>query len=350
MGRQVQRKFWVAIVIAASVSLTACMATKPKEQPTDKPAPSESSKAGRSAKPSRAEKAARAAQIAKAGVEKFPDGSTGEVMDFTSTGGVTISAYIRRPAGKGPFPVVVMLHGAAPSNGYGLGRSTHSPSEDFVNAGWAIYSIDFRHGTSHKGFTGPVLDPIEWEDTANAIKKVRSLPYIDPKRVALMGGSHGANVMARVASRVDASCAVICAPAALDYGEIQKVIDAGKEKVYSNLKKMIHDAEVKYGAKIGVVAKNPERYGYTSAITEAAKVRMPILIINGRNDPASPIPVIDVYVKKLRAAGVEVETYLPDNGPHGFYYAMPREIPETKEAAKHAVAFIKKHFSVGSAK
>jgi hypothetical protein len=46
-------------------------------------------------------------------------------------------------------------------------------------------------------------------------------------------------------------------------------------------------------------------------LTEIDRVRAPILIINGRDDN-SPPSIIDVYVKKLRAAGKQVETYLPD--------------------------------------
>ena len=57
----------------------------------------------------------------------------------------------------------------------------------------------------------------------------------------------------------------------------------------------------------------------------------------------SPVSIIDIYVAKLRAAGKPVETYLPDNGPHGFYWGHP-DIPETKEAARRVVAFFQKQF------
>ncbi|MBI3681556.1 MAG: hypothetical protein HY235_14320 [Acidobacteria bacterium] len=38
-----------------------------------------------------------------------------------------------------------------------------------------------------------MLDPAEWEDMIAAVRKVRSLPFIDAQSVALMGGSHGAH-------------------------------------------------------------------------------------------------------------------------------------------------------------
>jgi len=73
-------------------------------------------------------------------------------------------------------------------------------------------------------------------------------------------------------------------------------------------------------------------------------VRCPILIINGRNDDNSPVSIIDLYVKKLHDAGKQAETYLPDNGPHGFYFGRP-DIPESKEAARLAVEFFQKCFA-----
>jgi len=68
-----------------------------------------------------------------------------------------------------------------------------------------------------------------------------------------------------------------------------------------------------------------------------------VLIISGRNDAASPVSVVDAYVKKMRSPNKPVETYIPDNGPHGFYFGRP-DIPETTEAAQRAVAFFRRCF------
>ena len=73
-------------------------------------------------------------------------------------------------------------------------------------------------------------------------------------------------------------------------------------------------------------------------------MRCPILIVNGMNDDNSPPSIIEIYVKALRAAGKQVETYLPENGPHGFYFGRPN-IPEWREATQRAVAFFAKCFA-----
>jgi endo-1,4-beta-xylanase len=275
--------------------------------------------------------------------ESFADGSTGQVTEFRGVGGVVIPAYIRKPAGNGPFPVVVLLHGGryGKEPTYAMGRSMRSPTADFIKEGWAVYSVDYR----------PVeqiaIVPIETDDTIEAIKTVRRLPFIDPARVGLMGGSHGANVASKVISRADTSGAVLCAPAALDLIEVKKAV-AGGEKVVAILKKLIGDMEREYGAPAEEIEKNPAKYGYRTAMTDVAQVRCPVLIINGRNDDNSPIPVIDAYVNKLRAAGKRVEAYLPDNGPHGFYWGRP-DIPEWHESTRRAVAFFKQQFAARAA-
>ena len=51
---------------------------------------------------------------------------------------------------------------------------------------------------------------------AEAIKTVRQYPFVDAKRVGMMGGSHGGNVISKVISRIEVQGAVICAPAAID--------------------------------------------------------------------------------------------------------------------------------------
>ncbi|MFB3828215.1 MAG: alpha/beta hydrolase family protein [Bryobacteraceae bacterium] len=280
--------------------------------------------------------------------ERFDDGSAGRVTTFTGAGGVEVPAYLRKPAGPGPFPVVVLLHGgaASPPVTYSLGRATIPPVADFVAAGWAVFCADFRPKAAARS--------IEWEDAIAAIETARRLPFIDGRRVALFGGSHGAGVIARLTSRTDVQCAVLCAPAALDLIEVSKAVNRGVE-VVGVLKKMIAEAEKRHGATMAEIEKDPAKYNYESALTEASRVRFPILIVNGRNDTSSPTPVVQAYADRLRALGKTVDTYFPDNGLHGFYFGFldnrgtgkpPNVTAETKEAARLAVAFIRKHFGL----
>jgi dipeptidyl aminopeptidase/acylaminoacyl peptidase len=283
-------------------------------------------------------------------VETFPDGSTGRISEFRGADGTFVAAYLRRPKGAGPFPVVVILHGGAFGKNatYGMARNK-PPVADFVAAGCAVFAIDYRPTTVPLTEPGgavvfPPLPPIEINDTLEAIEAVRHLPFIDGKRVAVMGGSHGGYVMSKVVSRADLRGGILCSPAIFDLIELWKAREQ-KVDMIQVIKNKIADGEQKYGAPMAAIAKDPAAYGYESPMTEASKVRCAIMIINGRNDTSSPVSVMEAYAGKLRALGKEVDTYFPDNAPHGFYFASPKPLhPQTDEAATRAVAFIRKHF------
>ena len=110
-------------------------------------------------------------------------------------------------------------------------------------------------------------------------------------------------------SRVDLNGAVLCAPAAMDLIEDKKAIQRG-EKLVQILSKLIADMEKQYGASAEEIDKDRKKYGYHSPLDEVAEVRCPILIVNGLADDNSPPSIIDIYVKKLRAAGKQVDSLL----------------------------------------
>lgn len=290
--------------------------------------------------------------------ENLPNGVLGRVADFDGAGGVRIAGYIRRPAGPGPLPLVIVLHGGAPTArpvrdndpqtllkmqaaetlraSHVLGRASNPPIPDFLAQGWAVYTLDYRPNPRY------TLDPLELEDTVIAVNKVRSFAFVDPNRMAIFGGSHGGHVTGRMASRVDLACAVLCAPAGLDL--IALLHQAEQGVPIGGNQRLVREMEQRSGVKMAEIEKHPEDYRYSSLLTEVPNVRCPILLISGRNDNNTPLAVMDAYVDKLRAAGKEAETYHPDNGPHGFYVGLPHPIPETAESTRRAVAFIKRHF------
>jgi dipeptidyl aminopeptidase/acylaminoacyl peptidase len=259
--------------------------------------------------------------------EHFTDGSIGRTAQFRVSGGVMIAAYVRKPKGPGPFPIVVNQVGG---NGgvqktYGFGRSTSGLVEEFVNEGWAVYSMDYRPGG------GRTLNPIQYSDAVAGIEAARQLPFVDADRLAVMGGSHGAHVMSRVASMVNARCGVLYSPTLLDMGQMRRALKEEKDPVVLTRLKLIMS-----------FVRDPAGLERTSALAEAPHVRFPLLIINGGTDISLPQWMVLEYVAKLRAAGKPVETYLPPIGPHGFFGG---NTPEGKEARERTLAFLKKYLA-----
>jgi len=290
--------------------------------------------------------------------DELPNGVTGRIATFSGVGGGTIAGYVRKPAGAGPFPLVILLHGGAPTAkavtaageeeriqaaaaeadraSRQLGRAQNPPIPDFLAQGWAVYSIDFRTNPRY------TLDPLEWDDTAIAVQKAKEFSFVDPQRIAMVGGSHGGHVTARMASRVKLTCAVLLAPAGLDLFALGRVAEQGTP--IGGNQWLIRELEQRAGVKLSEIQQIPAAYHYSSPRTEIDQVQCPVLMISGRNDPNAPLAVMDEYMADLHGKGIETETYHPDNGPHGFYFGIPQVIPETAESTKQAVEFIKKRF------
>jgi len=291
--------------------------------------------------------------------ESLADGIQGQRAEFDGAGGVRIAGYVRKPSGPGPFPLVIFVHGGAPTAkpvqastdeeltklraaeatraSNQLGRSNHPPLLDFLAQGWAVYSVDFRPNPRY------TLDPLEWDDTLIAINQARGWSFVDTKRIAMLGGSHGGHVVGRMVSRTPLVCAVLNAPAGLDLVSLSKLADTGVN--IGGNQRLVREFEQRTGVKMAAIEKDPAAYQYTSLLTEIPQAKCPILMVSGKNDQNAPLPVMENYVKAMQTAGHEADSYHPDNGPHGFYFGLPQTIPETAESTRRAVEFIKRHFA-----
>lgn len=272
--------------------------------------------------------------------ENLADGSTGRTTFYVSAMGEIIPAYVRKPAGNGPFPLVILIHGGgtSASGTYSLGRLMNPPTADFIAAGWAVYAMDFST------VSGNAVADLEWELAARAGETARRLPYVDARRVAMFGQSHGGILTCSAASKLDILCAVPCAPAAIDAIAAWRFTQSGGV-ISTALQGEVDRIAALHGVPTATLAASPRAYGYFDITDEAPGVRHPLFLVSGLNDTSAPPPVMDDYDAALTAAGKYFETYYPADGPHGFVVSSPL-IPETYEFATRAVTFIAKYFSL----
>ena len=111
----------------------------------------------------------------------------------------SIPATVLKPGGPGPFPAVVILHDCS-----GLGpRSSGAPrrwADELVVKGYVAILPDSFTPRGHPdgictvppGQRHPGVTPARRaNDAYAALAYLRTLPYVDGNRVAVMGGSHG---------------------------------------------------------------------------------------------------------------------------------------------------------------
>jgi dienelactone hydrolase len=106
-------------------------------------------------------------------------------------GGWNPDALLCRPEGKGPFPAIVHNHGVGVDiQGYekAVARGYNLPAicKELAAGGFVTF-IPIR-----RGGPGPLTLPSHKAQVLQAIDHVKSLPDVDPSRVAVAGNSRGA--------------------------------------------------------------------------------------------------------------------------------------------------------------
>ena len=67
----------------------------------------------------------------------------------------------------------------------------------------------------------------------------------------------------------------------------------------------------------GTPDEKPEQYRLSSAITYVENVKAPVLIIQGRHDTIAPPRPVEVYEKRMKALGKDIEVFWYDTGHAG---------------------------------
>ncbi|MDA0653008.1 MAG: alpha/beta hydrolase [Proteobacteria bacterium] len=119
---------------------------------------------------------------------------TTDDIDYVVHDGTPLKLRLFKPAGAGPFPVIVILHGGAWNNGdY---KQCDGQGEAWARAGLATASLDFRHAAD--------LYPSSLVDTNYAVRWLKAHAGdldLDSGRVGLSGQSSGGHLAMLAAMR-----------------------------------------------------------------------------------------------------------------------------------------------------
>jgi hypothetical protein len=145
-------------------------------------------------------------------------------------GGWPLEGVLTMPAGAGPFPGVVLVHGSGPhdrDSTLGPNKPFRDLAEGLASRGIAVLRYDKRTRT-HASRVGPLRDFTVKEETIDdavaAVKKLRETPGVRADRVFVLGHSLGAMVAPRIAAAEPAIAGLIllAAPAR---SLVQSIID-----------------------------------------------------------------------------------------------------------------------------
>ncbi len=124
---------------------------------------------------------------------------------FTSAG-TRCAAWLYRPRGEGPVPIVVMAHGFSATRELRL----DAYAERFCAAGLGVLLFDYRHFGASDGEPRQLLDiGDQHADFAAALAYARGLAWVDQDRIALFGSSFSGGHVIAVAADDGGIAAVV---------------------------------------------------------------------------------------------------------------------------------------------
>lgn len=119
-----------------------------------------------------------------------------EDISFDSQG-LRCAAWLYRPEQPGRRPAVVMAHGLGAIRELGL----DAYAQRFRDAGFVVLAFDYRHYGGSEGEPRELFSiPKQLEDFRAAVVFAKTLPEVDPERVAVWGSSFGGGHVMQLAS------------------------------------------------------------------------------------------------------------------------------------------------------
>ncbi len=232
---------------------------------------------------------------------------------YKSSDGLEIPAYLTLPKGVSPknLPVIIFPHGgpwARDSWGY------NTYAQFWANRGYAVLSPNFRGSTGYgKKFLNAGNN--EWgqkmqDDLTYGVKYLIDQGIADPKRVGIMGGSYGGYAtLAGVAFTPDTYAAGVAIVAPSNLKTLLESIPPYWEAIREVFYKRMGNPNTPDGLA---------QMRRQSPLYSADKIKTPLMVVQGANDPRVNKRESDQIVIALRERNFPVEYIVaPDEG-HGF--------------------------------
>jgi dipeptidyl aminopeptidase/acylaminoacyl peptidase len=256
-----------------------------------------------------------------------------EPVKYTSRDGLTIHGYLTAPKGikVKNLPVIINPHGGP----WGRDSWGYNPeAQFFANRGYAVFQVNFRASTGYgKAFFN--AGKRKWgeemqNDLTDGVKYLIDKGIADPGKVAIYGGSYGGYAtLAGLAFTPDLyACGV-------DYVGVCNLLTLLNSipPYWETMRKFFNE-------QVGDPndPKDAERLRKQSPLFSVDKIKAPLLVVQGGNDPRCKLPESKQIVIAMRDLGRDVEYLIADDEGHGFAGADNRSafrVAQEKFFAKH---------------
>ncbi len=257
------------------------------------------------------------------------------LIKYKSHDGLDIPAFFYLPTGAkkdGSLPVILSVHGGPEGQERPWFAKLY---QYYLSRGYAILAPNVR-GSSGYGKSFMAMDnirkrPEALKDLVWAIEFLKSSGYVDPKKIAVMGGSYGGySTLAMLTMYPDLWAAGVSVVGIANFETFLKNTGAWRRKLRES--------------EYGYLDKDLDFMKSISPIYMVDKITAPLMVIQGANDPRVPQIEADQIAEKLKAKGGVVEYLLfPDEG-HGLA-KIPNQIKAYTATADFLDKYVKNRSS-----
>ena len=230
-----------------------------------------------------------------------------EKIQWKSKDGLTITGILHKPRDFKPgtkYPTVLWIHGGPEAQD---GFNFDSWALYLTQEGYVVLRPNYRgsngYGEKFRNLNVEESGNGEMDDVAAGAQYLIDQGIADPKRIAIGGGSHGGTMTAySVVKYPDLFAAAI---------ELFGVVNRATFNERTN-----RNSAIRWAMKMGgSPAEKPEVYRNANVLLQIDRVKTPLLIMHGEDDPQVPPYESAQFVRALKDAG---KTY--------FYFTYPNEL------------------------
>lgn len=230
-------------------------------------------------------------------------------FDYSGEQRRTIPAFVYRPRTAGPHPVVIRIHGGPEGQYRPFFNSTYQMW--IASLGAAVIAPNVRgsagYGKSFLKLDNGRLREDSVKDIGALLDWIQTQPDLDSSRVAVVGGSYGGYMVLASATHYSARLA-----AAVDVVGISNFVTFLK-----NTQSYRRDLRrFEYGDE-----RDPAMAEFLQSISPSnhvEKIRVPLMVVQGENDPRVPVTESEQIVDAVRQAGQSVWYLKALDEGHGF--------------------------------
>ena len=232
-------------------------------------------------------------------------------IEFAARDGLQLHGYLTLPKDRPAKNLPLILHPHGGPFGIRDEWAYNDEVQFYVSRGYAVLSVNYR-GSGGYGFDFERAGFKQWglkmqDDLSDGVKWAVAQSIADPGRVVISGASYGGYAtMAGLTFTPELYCAGI------NYVGVTNLILRAQQMDENPAAKLWHEIHV------GNLDSGRQRLIDTSPVNFADRVRAPVLMAYGKNDPRVHIDHGYDMERALKKAGKTYEMIIEEDEGHGF--------------------------------